>query len=163
MKSPRRRQKCLVPLALTWSHCGVLYRVSPWPDVRFECLYGEDWILTSPTEDVLASAAQACGPLDWRPYLEFVSADVREFLSGFTMGKMEALQVVARCPTLLPTLMETPALTGYLASHVSLRGTAEACWEEISAVHERSGVFGLLEWLGLPASRQTLTVLGHVV
>lgn len=163
MNSPRRRKKCFVPLALTWTHCGVLYRVSPWPEVRFECLYGEDWITTSPTEDVLASAAQTCGPVAWRPYLEFVAADVREFLECFAVGKMEALQVVARCPSLLATLIQTPALTSYLASHVSLRGTSEPCWEEIAAVHERAGVFGLLEWLGLPASRQTLNIFGNMV
>jgi len=163
MNSSRRRKKCFVPLALTWSHCGVRYRVSPWPEVRFESLYGDDWIATSPTEDVLASAVQTCGPLDWRPYLEFVSSEVRAFLECFTVGKMEALQVVARCPSLLSTLIETPSLTSYVASHVTLRGTSECCWEEISAIHDRGGVYGLLEWLGLPASRQTLTVLGNVV
>jgi len=159
----RAKKKCSMPLALTWTHCGVAYRVSPWPEVRFECLYGEDWIATSPTEDVLSSAAQAFLPQDWNPYLEFVLTEAREFLERFTFGRMDALQVIARCPSLLATLEETPALAAFLAAHVSLRGTAEACWEEIEAVHERSGVFGLLEWLGLPASRQTLVILGNVV
>ena len=159
----RSKKKCFVPLALTWTHCGVNYRVSPWPEVRFECLYGDDWIPTSPTEDVLSSAAQAFLPQDWNPYLEFVPTETREFLERFSFGRMDALQVIARCSSLLETLTETPALTSFLASHVSLRGTAEACWEEISAVHERSGVFGVLEWLGLPASRQTLSILGNVV
>ena len=31
--------KCYVPLALTWSHSGVLHRVTHWPDVQFERLY----------------------------------------------------------------------------------------------------------------------------
>ena len=159
----RSKKKCFVPLALTWTHCGVNYRVSPWPEVRFECLYGDDWITTSPTEDVLSSAAQAFLPQDWNPYLEFVPTETREFLERFSFGRMDALQVIARCSSLLETLTETPALTSFLASHVNLRGTAEACWEEISAVHERSGVFGVLEWLGLPASRQTLSILGTVV
>lgn len=159
----RSKKKCFVPLALTWTHCGVAYRVSPWPEVRFECLYGEDWVQTSPTEDVLSSAAQAFMPSDWNPYLEFVPADTREFLERFLFGRMDALQVVARCPSLLSTLAETPALTSFLASHVTLRGTAEACWDEITAIHDRSGIFGLLEWLGLPASRQTLAILGNVV
>ena len=35
-------------------------------------------------------------------------------------------------------------------------------WGEIAAVHEREGVFGLLQWLGLPASRQTLEILRNV-
>lgn len=163
MKSTRRTKKCFVPLALAWSHCGVAWRVTAWPEVRFECLYGDDWITSSPTEEVLASAAQACGPEDWRSYLEFVPADVREFLGEFSFARMEALQVIARCPTLLPTLAEVPALTAFAAAHVPLRGTSGACWEEINAVIERSGIFGLLEWLGLPASRQTLSILANIV
>lgn len=163
MKSTRRSKKCFVPLALGWSHCGVAWRVTAWPEVRFECLYGDDWIPTSPTEDVLASAAQACGPEDWRSYLEFVPAEAREFLGQFSFARMEALQVIARCPTLLPALVDVPALTAFAAAHVPLRGTSGACWEEISAVHERNGVFGLLEWLGLPASRQTLSILANIV
>lgn len=139
------------------------YRVSPWPEVRFESLYGEDWIVTSLTEDVLSSAAQTILPQDWNPYLEFMPAEVREFLERFSFGRMDSLHVISRCPSLLAVLNETPALTSFLAAHASLRGTAEACWAEIEAVSERSGVYGLLEWLGLPSSRQTLTILGNVV
>lgn len=162
MKATRRRAPCFVPLALAWTHCGVAWRVTSWPEVRFECLYGEDWIETSPTEDVLASAAQRCGEREWRPYLEFVPADVREFLSRFGFARMEALQVVTRCPALLPALAEAPALTAFVAAHVPLRGTSGACWAEINAVHERGGIFGLLEWLGLPASRQTLGIFSQI-
>ncbi len=163
MNSTKSRRKCLVPLALTWSHGGVPWRVTPWPEVRFECRYGDEWIPAMPTDVALASAAQTCGPLGWRPYLEFVPADVREFLGRFAFARMEALQVVARCPELLPALLETPALTAYLAAHTELRGAAAPCWAEIGAVHERSGVFGLLEWLGLPASRQTIAILRNIV
>lgn len=157
----RSKKKCFVPLALSWSHCGVAYRVTPWPEARFERLYGVEWVATSPTEDVLASAAQSCGEREWRPYLEFVPADVREFLLRFRFGRMEALQVAARCPEMMGELAETPALTAFLAAHVSLRGTSGACWEEIGAIFERNEVFGVLEWLGLPASRQTLEILQH--
>src|SRR5882672_9778632 len=94
----RRSRKMSFPIALAWSHCGVSHRVSPWPEVRFERLYGDDWIEAAPTADVLASAAQACGAAAWEPYLEFVPADVREFLRRFSFARMEALQVVARCP-----------------------------------------------------------------
>ncbi|HVS54324.1 MAG TPA: hypothetical protein VHD62_18355 [Opitutaceae bacterium] len=160
--SARRNKKMSVPLALAWSHCGVSYRVTPWPEVRFECLYGEDWIPTSPTEDALASAAQTCGPLEWRPFLEFVPPAIRELLARFSFARMEALQVVARCPALLADLAATPALTAFVASHAHLRGTADSCWNEINAVHERSGIFGLLEWLGLPASPQTLAILQNI-
>lgn len=160
--SSRSALRCSVPLSLAWSHAGVAWRVTPWPEARFECLYGDEWIPTSPTEDVLASAAQACGGSAWAPYLEFVPAAVRSFLDGFRLMRMEALQVAARCPALLDELAGTPALTAFLAAHVSLRGTEGACWAEIGAVFERSGVFGLLEWLGLPASRQTLAILRNL-
>lgn len=158
----RTRKKCFVPLALSWSHSGVPYRVTPWPEARFERLFGDEWIETSPTEDVLASAAQTCGAAAWRPYLEFVPLDVRAYLEHFSFARMEALQVAARCPGMLDALVEVPALTAFLAAHVTLRGTAGACWGEINAIFERSGVFGVLEWLGLPSSRQTLAILHNV-
>ncbi len=162
MNSSRSKKKCFVPIALTWSHAGVPYRVTPWPEVHFERLYGEDWIVTSPTEEAMASAAQSCGLAAWRPYLEFVGAEAREFLLRFSFTRMEALQVVARCPALLSALADVPALTAFVAAHVNLRGTSGACWEEINAIFERSDIFGVLEWLGLPASRQTLAILQHV-
>lgn len=160
--STSRRMKMAMPLALTWSHCGVSYRVTPWPEVQLERLYGDEWIPAHPADDVVASAAQSCGVLEWRPYLEFVPADVREFLARFSFSRLEALLVVAKCPALLPVLQETPALTAFIAGHMSLRGTATARWEEINVVHERSDIFGVLEWLGLPASRQTLAILGNL-
>ncbi len=163
-RSPKasRPKKLFVPLALSWSHCGVGYRVTPWPEVQFERLYGSEWIAATPTEDVLASAAQTCGAAEWRPYLEFVPADVREFLGRFTFARMEALLVAARCPELRPTLVETPALTAFVAAHLSLRGGEAPRWSEINAVHDRTGIFGVLEWLGLPASRQTLGILNQL-
>jgi hypothetical protein len=160
--TPRAKKKCFVPLALTWSHCGVTYRVTPWPEVRFERLYGDEWIVTAPSAEVLASASQACGPVEWRPFLEFVPAAVRAFLSGFAFIRMEALQVAARCPGIIDALREVPALTAFVAAHVNLRGTVAPGWDEINAIHERSGIFGVLEWLGLPASRQTLSILGNI-
>src|SRR2546421_3362390 len=104
----RRNSKTAVPLALAWSNGGVSYRVTPWPEVRFERLYGDEWIVTSPTEDALASAAQSCGAPEWQPYLDFVPGMVREFLGRFSFSRMEALQVAARCPALLKELLETP-------------------------------------------------------
>lgn len=162
MKSLRRTKKFTLPLALGWSHCGIPYRVTAWPEAAFERLYGDEWIPTAPTEDVLASAAQACGALEWQPFLEFVPTEVREVLERFSLTRMEALQVVARCPALLETLAETPALAAFVAAHTALRGTLGSGWGEINALFERSGIFGLLEWLGLPASRQTLSILQNL-
>ncbi|MCF7759501.1 MAG: hypothetical protein K9M98_03265 [Cephaloticoccus sp.] len=158
----QRPLKNLLPIALTWAHYGELHRVTPWPEVRFERLYGDDWIEITPDHELLEAASLACRNRDWRPYLEFVPADVRTFLAGFSFNRMEALQVCARCPSLLIDLIATPALTAFLSDHVGLRGGATASWAEIVAVHERNGIFGLLEWLGLPASRQTLTILAHL-
>ena len=121
----------------------MLYRVTPWPEIQFERRYGEDWIAGEPTEDVLASAAQTCGSREWRPYLEFVPAEVRAFLEQFTFGRMPALLAAARCPALVADLVEIPALTPFLAAHVALRGTGTAHWAEINAVHEREGIFGV--------------------
>jgi hypothetical protein len=163
MNSSLRSKKCLVPVALTWSHIGVPYRVTAWPEVRFERLYGDDWISTSPAEEVLSSAAQALGPKEWRPYFEFVPAEVRDFIARFAFARMEALQVAAHCPALVAELTDVPALTSFISAHVGLRGTTIPRWGEINAVHERSGLFGVLEWLGLPASRQTLNILRKVV
>lgn len=151
-----------MPLALAWSHCGVSYRVTPWPEVQFERRYGDEWIPALLSEDAVASAAQTCGAAEWRPYLEFVPAEVRELLERFSFCRMEALLVAARCPALLPVLQEAPALTAFVAGHMSLRGAETPRWNEINAVQERSDIFGVLEWLGLPASRQTLSILGNL-
>jgi hypothetical protein len=159
---PRRTQKMSVPLGLSWSHSGVTWRVTPWPEVQFERLYGDEWIAATPTDDVFASAAQSCGPTEWRPYLDFLPASVRDFVVRFAFGRMEALMVAARCPALLETLAEAPALAAFVAAHVALRGTELPRWDEINAVYGRAGIFGVLEWLGLPASRQTLSILSNL-
>jgi hypothetical protein len=140
----------------------VFYRFTPWPEARCERLYGEDWIALEPTEAVVASAAQTIGPREWRAYLEFTPADVRAFVEQFTWGRMPALLTAARCPSLLTDLVAVPALTPFVAAHRALRGTSEPRWSEIAAVHERDGIFGVLRWLGLPDSRQTLTILHNV-
>ena len=162
MKSTQRSKKCSIPLALAWSHAGVPYRVTPWPDVVFERLYGDEWLRVDPTEDVLASAAQTCGAREWQPYLEFVPAEVRAFLAQFSHARMPALLVAARCPALLADLAETPALTLFVATHENLRGTSGPRWAEMNAIFESEGIFGVMQWLGLPASRQTLAILRNV-
>lgn len=162
MISTKRPTPNTLPISLTWAHYGELYRVTPWPEARFERLYGEDWIEIIPDCELLEAASLACRKRDWRPYLEFVPTEVRVFLASFSFARMEALYVAAKCPNLIPELSDTPALTAFLANHMTLRGTTTPGWSEITAVYDRSGIFGLLEWLGLPASRQTLTILSHL-
>jgi hypothetical protein len=50
-------------------------------------------------------------------------------------------------------------LTAFIASHQSLRGGEAPRWDEINAVFDRGDIFGVLEWIGLPASRQSLAIL----
>jgi hypothetical protein len=140
-----------------------LHRVTHWPDVQFERLYGTEWIAIAPSAEALATAAKTLTSADWEPYLEFVPTAVREFMALFAFSRLEALQVAARCPALMADLTETPALTAFVSAHVELRGSPAPRWTEINAIHERNGIFGVLEWLGLPASRQTLAILRNVV
>ncbi len=149
--------------ALTWIHDGYRHRASIWPEVTFEREVAPDeWVDEDPSEPAVASAALGVGAAQWRTWLEFAPAEVREFLLGFGHGRLAALHVIVRCPELLPELVDAPALTVFLATHRSLRGGEGEAWTEISALHGREGIFGVLQWLGLPASRQTLAILRQV-
>ncbi|MEK9706725.1 MAG: hypothetical protein VW618_02780 [Alphaproteobacteria bacterium] len=160
--SPRPRRKLLsIPVALTWTHASTSYRVTPWPEVSFERRSGAEWIPTVPPAEAFATAASAIPESAWRCYLEFVPPDERAFLLRHRHMRLQALRVIARCPGMLAVLEENPALTALVAGHSRLRGEPES-WGEVAAIHERSGVFGLLEWLGMPASRQTLGVLRNL-
>jgi hypothetical protein len=140
----------------------VVRRAGPWPEVRFERKVGAAWHELDASEESLASAASALSPNAWQEYLEYVPAAERAFLGRFRAGRIAALQVLARCPDMANDLIETPALAPFLAAHQSLRGAPSGRWAEINAVHGRGGIFGLLEWLGLPASRQTMAILQQI-
>lgn len=147
---------------LSWIHDGIRHRVTVWPEVQFlrEEFPGE-WT-AGIEEHALASAALGVTPLQWRRYLEFVPVAEREFLEQFQFSRMGALQLITCCPALLGMLKEYPALAAFLTAHLSLRGGEEPRWTEIAAVFDREGVFGVLQWLGLPASRQTLTIVRNI-
>jgi hypothetical protein len=147
---------------MAWSHAGICYRVTGWPAAGIERLCGDEWLPEHPSDGALAAASAGLREPSWNRYLDFVPAAERAFLSQFRLSRLEALQVIARCPELLPVLQETPALTIFVSAHVTLRGSTRPGWEEIRAVFERAGVFGVLEWLGLPATRQTLAALGNL-
>jgi hypothetical protein len=159
---PASRFTIASPVELAWSHYGVPHRVTTWPEVRFERLSDSGWVEESPSAEACASAAASLDSAAWWRYLDFVPAAVREFIEQFRFGRLEALQIAGRCPGLLDDLNETPALTAFVASHASLRGVTLPCWDELCAIHERSGIFGVLEWLGMPASRQTLAILRQI-
>ncbi len=149
--------------SLGWIHDGFRHCVTLWPEIRFEReIAPGEWVVGEMSEDALASAALALSAAQWRGVLEFVPAGVRELLGKFDGGRVAALHVIARCPALLPELLELPALTPFLALHQSLRGGTTPAWSEVTAVLEREGIFGVLQWLGLPASRQTLAILRQI-
>jgi hypothetical protein len=152
-----------VSAELAWIHDGIRYRVTVWPEVSFqrESAPGE-WTAGDLEESVFASAALGVTPTQWRRYLEFVPPAERDFLQRFQYGRMAALHVLTRCPALREKLSEVPALTPFLTDHLSLRGGEAPRWSEIAAVFERDGIFGVMQWLGLPASRQTLAILGNI-
>lgn len=157
-------QKTARPVQLTWSHLGFLYRVTAWPEAVFETQRDGKWLPfdPDPSTEIFAAAAVMLGRAEWNRYLDFVPTSERMFLERFRLGRLAALTVITRCPGLLEDLENTPLLTSFVAAHALLRGTHRPAWTEIAAVHERTGIFGLLEWLGLPASRQTLEALGHI-
>jgi hypothetical protein len=148
---------------LGWIHEGIRYRVTVWPEVSFqrEITPGE-WVAGDLDESAFASAALGVTANQWRRYLEFVPTAEREFIQRFQFGRMAALHVITRCPGLREELSKVPALTPFLTDHLSLRGGGAPCWSEIAALFEREGIFGVLQWLGLPASRQTLAILGNI-
>lgn len=148
---------------LLWRHEGVRHRVTVWPEVAFQSEVSPGrWREVEMTEALLESAVLGVGAARWRRYLEYVPPAPRAFLLRFAYSRMAALAVIVHCPGLFDALVETPALTPFLASHLGLRGGRQPAWAEMAAVHEREGVFGVLQWLGLPASRQTLAVLRNI-
>lgn len=145
---------------LAWIHDGVRHRVSHWPEVHFEREYVPGlWEAADPSPAALASATLGVAPARWRLFLDYVPEPESGFLRQFAYGRMAALLVRVRCPALGAALREVPALTGFIAAHLELRGGVAAAWSEADALFEREGVFGVLQWLGLPASRQTLRIL----
>ena len=168
MKSRTTRSKTkairIAPaIELTWSHVGTAYRVTAWPEVQFERLENDRWVAAGVGEDALVSGMLQLDAGAWRRYLEFTPVAERTFVEKFRYGRLAALLITSRCPQLVADLSETPALVPFLAAHASLRGMNASNWDEVAAVHELGGVFGLLEWLGLPASRQTFVILGNLV
>jgi len=147
---------------LVWSHYGERYRVDN--DLNFYRESDDGWTAwqPDPASAIFSSAADAISETRWMAFQEFVPAAERRLLEQFDVGRASVLAVVAFCPGLVADLLAAPALAPFVAEHTRLRGTEEPRWEEIAAVHARGGVYALLEWLGLPASRQTLTILQKI-
>jgi len=147
---------------LVWSHYGERYRVDN--DLNFFREGDAGWTAwqPDPSSSIFSSAADMISETRWAAFLEFAPMPVRRLLEQFDVGRLGVLAVVAYCPGLVADLLAAPALAPFVAEHTRLRGLAASHWEEIAAVHGRGGVYALLEWLGLPASRQTLTILQRI-
>jgi hypothetical protein len=156
--------KVCLSVELVWSHFGTLHRVTAWPELEFAAQVDGQWIPyePDPSDDSFVSAAVMLDRQKWEAFLEFVPVEVSALVRNFKYGRLAALVALHRCPTLMQDLTDTPALVPFVAAHVALRGSNSPRWEEITALHERGGLFLLLEWLGLPASRQTLEILRKI-
>lgn len=162
MKTKKTSRHAL-PVELSWTHCGNLFRISVWPEVSCEKRSGDNWERVELDSSLMASAAVVLDKTAWNAYLEYVPFEERAFIEQFRYGRLAALWVLTKCSGLIAALAEAPALTSFIAAHMELRGTSGPRWSEIAVVYERGGIFGLLEWLGLPASRQTLVVLRNLL
>lgn len=149
-------------LDLVWSHQGDRYCVDSELNFFREADSGWEVWIPDPSTSVFTSAADLISEIRWQSFLDYVPAAERRLLEQFEEGRAAALAVIAFCPGLVADLLATPALVPFVAEHVRLRGATGPKWEEINAVHARAGIYGLLEWLGLPASRQTLTILQKI-
>ncbi len=147
---------------LVWSHYGERYSVDNELNFFRETENGWSAWQPDPSMAIFSSAADMISETRWSAFLDFVPVPMRRLLEQFDVGRLGVLAVVAFCPGLVVDLLATPALAPFIAEHTRLRGTDEPRWEEIAAVHGRGGVFAVLEWLGLPASRQTLTLLQRI-
>jgi hypothetical protein len=161
MNLSSRMSRCSIPLALTWNYAGAAYRVTPWPEVQFERRYGSEWVAIQPAAEMLCAAQPSAGT--WRAYLEFVPASVRELLVRFGANRLLALRVAAHCPDLFGALADIPALLTFVGCHARLRGTQSERWDELSAQFERGGVFAVLDWLGLPATKPAMVILSTLI
>jgi len=152
----------LVSAELTWPHHGFTWRVTVWPEIQFLRRSSDDWTAAVPDEEVFASAAKYLRPEAWDRYMEYLPQELRSFVGLFRFTRISALYLVTQCPGLLSDLQDTPAVAAFLANHRFLRMAEDCRWSEIAAIHERSGIYGLLEWLGIPASRQTMAILQNI-
>ena len=161
MKTKRAKQLTR-GIELSWSHCGELHCVTA--ELLFVRDSGDGWTeyLPDPSAAAFSSAADMISETRWLAFLDYMPAAERELLGRFSTGRLAALAVVTRCPQLIEELLATPALVPFLAEHVRLRGTSAPRWEEINAVYERDGLYGVLGWLGLPASKQTIAILQRI-
>lgn len=149
-------------IELVWSHNGERFCVDNELNFLRESNAGWETWVPDPSSSIFTSAADQISDVRWNAFLDFLPAAQRRLLEYFEIGRASVLAVVAFCPELLSDLLATPALAPFVAEHARLRGTEGPRWDELKAVHSRGGVFSLLEWLGMPASRQTLSVLQKI-
>jgi hypothetical protein len=162
-RSASRRSANLSP-ALLWHHLGKGYRISIWPEVAFEKEITPGlWrpFTPDPRGDVFSAGAVMLDRRRWKPYLEFCPASWRELIEKFSFHRLHALTALALCPALQEDFEDSPILALLAASHAELRGSPPE-WGELNAVRERGNVYAVMEWLGLPSTREALEQLQQI-
>lgn len=164
--SRRRSSRRPVNLSpdLIWHHMGKGYRVSIWPEVAFEKEISQGlWrpFTPDPRGDVFTSGAVMLDRRRWKPYLEFCPQSWQDLIGRFSFHRLHALTALALCPALQEDFEESPILALLAASHAELRGSAPE-WGELNAVREHGNVYSIMEWLGLPSTKEALEQLNEI-
>ena len=162
-RRPARRTVNLAP-ELIWHHLGQGHRVTLWPEVAFEKEITPGlWrpFTPDPRTDAFCAGAVMVEARRWKPYLEFCPVEWVNLIEQFEFHRLHVLTALAYCPTMQSDFEACPALALFAAMHAELRGGLPD-WCELNAVREHSGVFGVLEWLGFPSTRECLDQLGAI-
>ncbi len=162
----RRSSRRTVNLSpdLIWHHLGKAYRVSIWPEVAFEQEISQGlWrpFTPDPRSDVFCAGAVMLDRRRWKPYLEFCPSSWTELIERFSFHRLHALTALAFCPALQEDFETSPILALLAAAHAELRGSAPE-WGEINAVREHGNIYAVMEWLGLPSTKEALEQLQHI-
>ena len=162
-RSSSRRSVNLAP-DLIWHHMGKGYRVSIWPEVAFEKEISQGlWrsYTPDPRGDVFCAGAVMLDRRRWKPYLEFCPQSWVSLIEKFSFHRLHALTALALCPALQEDFEDSPILALLAASHADLRGSAPE-WGELNAVREHGNVYSVMEWLGLPSTKEALEQLQQI-
>ncbi|GAB5561459.1 MAG: hypothetical protein SynsKO_31060 [Synoicihabitans sp.] len=162
-RRPSRRPVNLAP-DLVWHHLGRAYRVSIWPEVAFEKEVSPGLWRTftpDPRGDIFCAGAVMLDKRRWKAYLEFFPQSWQTLINRFSLHRLHALTALALCPALHEEFEDCPVLALLAASHAELRGSAPE-WGELNAVGEMGSIYALLEWLGMPSTKEAFEQLQQI-
>ncbi|MCF3648736.1 hypothetical protein [Synoicihabitans lomoniglobus] len=149
---------------LLWHHNGQGHRVTLWPEVAFEKELSPGlWRPYTPDvrSDSFCTGAVSLTKRHWQAYLEFCPVEWSQLIQRFSFHRLHALAALAYCPALTEDILEHPVLALVAAAHSDLRSVLPE-WGELNAVRERSTIFEVLGWLGLPPTRACIDHLDQL-